>query len=151
MAKRSPEVTSKLMSRIKSTGTKAEILVGKSLWRLGLRYRKNYRDIKGKPDFVFVSARVLVFCDGDFWHGRYFEERVKRGDFHTNRQYWLKKIPGNMKRDKETNEQLKNEGWFVLRYWESDILKNPEKIAEAIAAVVRARLKKSKELAMNAN
>lgn len=91
-----------------------------------------------------------MFCDGDFWHGRYFEERVKRGDFHTNRQYWLKKIPGNMQRDKATNEQLKNEGWFVLRYWESDILKNLEEIAEDIARVVRTRLEKSKELAINA-
>ena len=66
---RDPEVTSRIMSAIRSTGTESEILLGKSLWGLGLRYRKHY-GITGRPDFVFIGPRVAVFCDGDFWHGK---------------------------------------------------------------------------------
>ena len=65
---RSEEMTRKIMSAIPSKGTEPEILLGKSLWSLGLRYRKHY-DIEGKPDFVLVKSKIAIFCDGDFWHG----------------------------------------------------------------------------------
>jgi DNA mismatch endonuclease (patch repair protein) len=140
MATRDPEVTSRIMSQIRSSGGKAETLLGKHMWALGLRYRKQY-PIKGKPDFAFVSAKVAVFCDGDFWHGRDFDERVKAGRFKTNQDYWLKKIPRNVERDTETNNVLRGLGWKVIRFWESDILANPEKIASKVEAQVLARKK----------
>jgi len=136
---RSPEITSKIMSKIRSSGSKAEVLLGKSMWVLGLRYRKQYR-IRGRPDFVFVAARVSVFCDGDFWHGRHFKELVKAGRFKSNREYWLKKIPRNMRRDKEVSDELRKLGWSVLRFWESDILRNPQRCARKVERAVKRRL-----------
>ena len=71
---RSKEITSRIMSSIKSKDTKPEKILGSSIWKKGLRYRKHYK-IRGKPDFVFVSKRVVIFCDGDFWHGNNWKIR----------------------------------------------------------------------------
>jgi len=43
-------------------------MLGKALWRAGIRYRKQY-PIFGKPDFVVVGRRIAIFCDSEFWHG----------------------------------------------------------------------------------
>ena len=61
---------SKIASKIKSSDTKAERVLRSEVWKLGLRFRKNARDLPGKPDIVFSREKVAVFCDGDFWHGR---------------------------------------------------------------------------------
>lgn len=45
------------------------MLLRKELWRRGLRYRKNYKELYGKPDIVFLGARIAVFVDGKMWHG----------------------------------------------------------------------------------
>ena len=71
---RPPEMTYKIMSSIRSHDTKPEKMLGQALWKLGLRHRKHYK-IKGKPDFVFVKAKLAVFCDGDFWHGNNWRVR----------------------------------------------------------------------------
>ena len=58
------------MSRVRSSGSMIEKELGKALWALGLRYRKQYSKIAGKPDFAIVFVRIAVFCDSTFWHGR---------------------------------------------------------------------------------
>jgi DNA mismatch endonuclease (patch repair protein) len=57
------------MSSVKSKNTISEITLRKALWRQGLRFRVNYKELPGKPDIVFTRAKVAVFCDGDYWHG----------------------------------------------------------------------------------
>ena len=47
----------------RSADTIHEKLLRGVLWRRGLRFRKNLKDLPGKPDIVFASARVVVFCD----------------------------------------------------------------------------------------
>ena len=44
-----------------------------------------------------------------------------------------------MERDAEVTAALRREGWKVLRYWESQVLKSPDRIAARVAAVVRGR------------
>jgi hypothetical protein len=44
-----------------------------------------------------------------------------------------------MKRDEQVNEQLRSDGWTVLRYWESTVLEDPNGVARAIAEHVRSR------------
>lgn len=70
---------SKTAKKIKSKNTTIELLLGKAMWAKGLRYRKNCKDIFGKPDFCFKSKKIAIFCDSEFWHGKkYFEgERFK--------------------------------------------------------------------------
>jgi DNA mismatch endonuclease (patch repair protein) len=97
--------------------------------------------LPGKPDVVFVAAKVAVFCDGDFWHGRHWQdlrERLRRG---ANGTYWIAKIHANRKRDKRVNIELRNTGWRVMRLWEGDILTNPDRAARKICQAVVSRLR----------
>lgn len=55
---------SKIMSCIKSKDTKPEVLLRKALWKRGIRYRKNYADLPGKPDIALTRYRIAVFVDG---------------------------------------------------------------------------------------
>lgn len=112
---------SKTAKKIKSKNTKIEQLLGKAMWAKGLRYRKNCKDVYGKPDFCFKGKKVAIFCDSEFWHGKNFLEGE---GFKTNASFWEKKIKRNIERDKEVSEKLSAEGWMVIRFWGKDILKN---------------------------
>lgn len=92
-------------------------------WRRGVK-------LPGKPDFVFRRARVVVFVDGDFWHGNPRCYRVPK----SNIEYWQKKIEGNIARDKENTKKLKLLGWRVIRIWES-ALGNEEAVVAKISAL----------------
>lgn len=116
--------------------TRCERLLRSALWHRGLRFRKNVTALSGKPDVVFVGARVVVFCDGDFWHGRNWEERVVKLSRGANADYWIAKISRNMERDRAYTRQLTDSGWKVLRFWEKDVLRDPDGIAAQIALVV---------------
>ena len=114
-----PQQRRRCMQANKATGTSIEIILGKALWKSGLRYRKHPKDVPGKPDFCFKKKRVAVFCDGEFWHG--YEWECNKGRFHTRVEFWTSKIERNMQRDKEVNDTLRRAGWTVLRFWERDI------------------------------
>jgi DNA mismatch endonuclease, patch repair protein len=114
------------MSRIKSKNSQMEILLCNALWKRGLRYRKNDKNVYGKPDIVFKSKKIAIFCDSEFWHGK----KLKEGEIpKTNTQFWINKISKNINRDTEVNVILKQTNWTVLRYWEKDIKNNPTQIA----------------------
>lgn len=124
---RSPEITHKIMSAVRSKETRPEVALRRELWRRGLRYRKNVKRLPGKPDIVLSRARLAIFCDGDFWHGHNWairgygslEQELKRYS-----KAWADKILRNIQRDEMVNQALKSQGWQVLRIWESDIKKN---------------------------
>jgi DNA mismatch endonuclease (patch repair protein) len=58
---------------------------------------------------------VLVFCDGDFWHGRNFDQRRERLARGNNADYWIAKIEGNIVRDARQNRLLRQSGWRIVR------------------------------------
>lgn len=80
---------------------------------------------------------MVVFCDGDFWHGRELAARVAKLQQGHNAPYWIAKIEGNVARDRRTDAKLAAAGWKVLRYWEGDIRDSADRIADEIAATVR--------------
>lgn len=131
------EPASRLASEIKkknrSRDTKAELLLRRELWRRGLRYRLHDARLPGKPDIIFVKARVAVFVDGDFWHGRNWPSRKAKLARGANAPYWLAKIEANIKRDRRRTRELQRMGWTVLRVWETDVL------ADCCAAGLRVR------------
>jgi DNA mismatch endonuclease (patch repair protein) len=129
---------SRTASKIRSANTKAEALLCRTIWRLGMRFRKNVSHLPGKPDIAFPKERVAVFCDGDFWHGRDWETMKKKLSKGANAKYWLAKIQANRARDKKHYQALTSLGWRVLRFWESDILGDPSSAALQISATVRA-------------
>ena len=135
MAERTNETTHKIMSAIKQKDTEPEVLLRKALWRAGLRFRKNYRGLPGKPDIVFTKAKIVVFCDGDFWHGHNWAVRGLPSfeeELLSYSSFWKEKLLHNIARDKQVTEMLTNEGWTVLRFWESDIRSNVNKCVEII-------------------
>lgn len=116
------------------------------LFKRGLRYRKNVRQLPGKPDIVFAAARTVVFCDGDFWHGKEWEQRSRKLRDGTNASYWISKIKANRNRDRRNNRALGQGGWTVIRVWETDIRDNPEQVASRIEKVVRENLQRFKAI-----
>ena len=113
----------KNMQHIRSKNTKAEIMLRRALWHQGVRYRKNYKELPGKPDIAITKYRIAVFVDGDFWHARGHEDNPGE-QIQTNGSFWSKKLKRNIERDKEVNQALLEKGWLVLRYWDSDVKKD---------------------------
>lgn len=122
------------MSRIKSKNTTIEMILRKELWKRNLRYRLHDRKIFGHPDIIFKKKKIAIFCDSEFWHGKKFLE----GEIsNNNTEFWIKKLTKNIARDIVVNNQLHEQGWIVLRYWEKDIRKNAIKIADEIEQILK--------------
>ena len=132
-----PEQRKKNMRAIRSKDTTIELALRKALWQRGIRYRKNYKGLIGKPDIVITKYRIAVFCDSDFWHGYDCENRKAR--IKSNRDYWIPKIERNMKRDQEVTATLVEQGWIVLRFWEHTIRKELEECVNDIQEAVDVR------------
>jgi DNA mismatch endonuclease, patch repair protein len=117
--------------------TKPELLLRRALWREGFRYRKNRIDLPGAPDIVFPGPRLIVFVDGDFWHGKNWKTRKAKLSQGHNADYWIRKIERNMARDGERNRELRTAGWLVLRVWESEVHSNIDEVVRRIELVLR--------------
>ncbi|MBS1519244.1 MAG: very short patch repair endonuclease [Bacteroidetes bacterium] len=120
----------KNMQAIKSSGSKIEIKLAKALWKIGYRYRKNNKNVFGKPDITLKRYKLAIFVDGEFWHGKDWAKR--KYDHKSNKKFWISKIERNIKRDKEVIYRLRKEGWRVLRFWGKDIDKNLNKCISKI-------------------
>ena len=121
----------KNMQHIHAKDTRAEVMLRKTLWQKGVRFRKNFRLLPGTPDIAITKYRIAIFVDGDFWHAHGHEENPGE-QIQTNKSFWTKKLKRNVERDKEVNEALLERGWIVLRFWESDIKRNLSKCVEEI-------------------
>ena len=103
------------MSHIHGRDTKPEMLIRRELHARGLRYRLHDRALPGCPDLVFSRYRTVVFIHGCFWHMHgcpLSKLPATRPDF------WLKKLEGNVKRDKNVLNALQADQWHVLVIWE---------------------------------
>ncbi|WP_268247245.1 very short patch repair endonuclease [Streptomyces inusitatus] len=120
------------MQAIRSRDTKPEQLIRRLVHAKGLRYRVAAKPLPGfrrTADIVFRPAKVAVFIDGCYWHGcpeHYVAPK-------TNPGYWSGKVAGNVARDRDTDQTLKEAGWTVLRFWEHE---SPEASADKIARTV---------------
>lgn len=132
-----PEQRRKNMQAIKSRDTSIELRLRKALWENGVRYRKNYNKLIGKPDIAITKYKIAVFCDSDYWHGYEWESRNQK--IKSNRDYWVPKIERNMARDKEVTEALQRDGWLVIRFWEWQIKKQLNACIESVLQAVEAR------------
>lgn len=127
------------MQAVKSKNSRIEQKLAKALWARGYRYRKNVSSIFGKPDIVFLGLKIAIFCDSEFWHGKDWE--TKKYEIKSHREFWFKKIQGNIERDNKVNEVLKQEGWIVLRFWGKDIDKRLEYCISEIETIIRKNQK----------
>jgi DNA mismatch endonuclease (patch repair protein) len=81
---------------------------------------------------VFSAHRTVVFCDGDFWHGKNWRRLKQQLARRFNADYWIAKIERNRHRDRSQVIALRRQGWRVLRYWESDIRRSPQAIVDQL-------------------
>lgn len=126
------------MQHIKSRDTKPELTLRRALWHSGLRgYRKNYQALPGKPDIAYTRYKIAVFVDGEYFHGKDWnnglKERTKKG---ANALYWTAKIERNIRHDREVESRLRSLGWQVIRFWSRDVLKNPDECVKRIREAV---------------
>jgi len=124
-----PEKRSWVMSRIRSKDTKIEKKTASMLRKNKIRYRR-FPKVFGSPDFV-VEKKVLVFCDGDFWHGYQYDRKKK-----PPKKFWRDKIERNMERGREVTRKLRADGWSVVRLWEHSIEKNPRSCLRRIKTIL---------------
>lgn len=132
MSNKTREQISYNMKRVKAKDTEIEMILRNELWNRGLRYRKNVKDVYGKPDIVFLRKKIAIFVDGEFWHGYDWENRKK--DHKSNQEFWYDKIERNMQRDEKVNQTLSKEGWTVLRFWGNEVKRDVALCADKIEA-----------------
>lgn len=130
------EKRSEIMSKIRSSGTKSEVRVRLWLYHHGIRYRKNYSELPGKPDIAITKYKIAVFINGCFWHGhdncKYF--RMPK----TSLEYWEEKIRNNKRRDQETSERLVHAGWIVITIWECELKADFDGTMEGLLEKIQA-------------
>ncbi len=137
----------KNMQHICSKDTKPEVVLRKALWKKGYRYRKNYKDLPGKPDIVLTKQHICIFVDSEFFHGKSFESGYESNKYSSlreqlensnNSEFWLKKIQRNMERDREVDAKLQVLGWSVLRFWSKDVVKRTDECVHSIEMILRS-------------
>lgn len=126
-----PAQRSYMMSRVRSKDTTPELVIRKLAHARGLRFRKHCSWLPGCPDLVFARSRVVVFVDGDYWHGWRFP--AWRDNLAA---YWKKKIENNRRRDLKNFRHLRRDAWFVIRLWEHDVERDPEHCVDRIEAAI---------------
>ncbi|AVE05700.1 very short patch repair endonuclease [Pseudomonas palleroniana] len=114
-----PSDRSLRMARVKSKGTKPEMVVRRLLFSMGYRYRLHDRSLPGSPDIIFRGRKKVIFVHGCFWHrhdgcplARLPKSRL---------DFWIPKLEGNRERDTRTLHQLNSLGWDVLVIWECEL------------------------------
>ena len=122
----------KNMVNIKGKNTSIELCLRKALWNKGIRYRKNYKKLPGKPDIAITKYKIAVFCDSEFFHGKDWEVLKPRLEAGNNAEYWVPKISRNRERDEEVNKELLFLGWTVIRFWGKEIKKNTDECIKVI-------------------
>ena len=131
--KTSPEI-SKRMSHVKTKKNSAEVMLAKSLWHKGYRYRLNYKELPGSPDIALTKYRIAIFIDGEFWHGKDFEQRKTK--LKNNKDYWIEKIQENIDRDLKNDKLLRQMEWYPIHFWSNDVIKYCNQCVEEVICLI---------------
>lgn len=131
--KTSPEI-SKRMAHVKTKKNSAEVMLAKSLWHRGYRYRLNYKALPGSPDIALTKYRIAIFIDGEFWHGKDFEQRKTK--LKNNKDYWIEKIQENINRDIKDDKLLRQMDWYPIHFWSNDVIKYCNQCIEEVICLI---------------
>jgi len=113
------EQRSEIMRRVRSRDTRPEMMVRRTLHRMGYRFRLHNGRLPGRPDLVLTRWKVVVFINGCFWHQHAGCPKAARPT--TNEMFWNRKLDRNLARDQENVSELRKMGWRVLVLWECKI------------------------------
>lgn len=123
----------KNMQAIKSR-SKLEDRITKTLWKRGVRFRKNVNSLPGKPDIAIKKYKIAIFIDSCFWHSCPIHGNMPK----SNQEYWTKKLNRNQERDQEINQLYKEKEWFILRIWEHEFKKDFEGTISRLISFIEA-------------
>lgn len=126
---RAPLTRSEVMARVRSKGSRPEMLVRRAAHGMGYRFRLHRADLPGSPDLVFASRRKVIFVHGCFWHGHSCALGARMPK--TRQDFWGPKLGRNAERDAQAQAKLNEQGWDVLVIWECE-LKNGDELRERI-------------------
>ena len=119
------------MQRIRSKDTKPELVVRRTVFEMGYRYRIHSTKLPGRPDLSITSRKKAIFVHGCFWHqhpdSRCPIVRVPKSAL----DYWKPKLIRNVERDIEHLDWFRLNGWSVLTIWECQV-KDEEKLCTEI-------------------
>ena len=123
-----------VMSRIHGKDTKPERVVRQMLSNMGYRYRLNVGGLPGRPDVVLQKYNAVIFVHGCFWH---FHSECRDGTVpKSGVRYWQEKLLKNKERDARQIRNLRQRGWKVLRFWECEVEKKPEKVCSQLGELL---------------
>lgn len=120
MDKHTKEQRHKNMQAVKAQGTNLENLVVNFLWQKGYRFRKNVKDLEGKPDIAIKKYKLVIFIDSCFWHKCPLHYKAPA----TNFEFWENKISKNQQRDDYVTNYYLAKKWNILRIWEHELKKD---------------------------
>jgi len=104
------------MSKIRSKNTKPEKIVRKTLDKLDIKYNIHTKILPGTPDIVISETKKIIFVNGCFWHQH---KNCKRANIpKTNKEYWIKKLSRNIKKQNADIKNLRKLGWSISTIWE---------------------------------
>lgn len=129
-----PEQRRRAMVNVKLKDGSLESAVRSELHRRGYRFKKHVKTLPGSPDVVFPTVRLVVFIDGDFWHGY----RLPRWE-HKLSDFWREKLRANRKRDLRNFRRLRARGWRVVRIWQHEIEKDFDSCIQRVIGAINSR------------
>lgn len=132
-----PMSRSEVMSRVRSKGSRPEMLVRRAAHALGYRFRLHRADLPGSPDLVFAGRRKVVFVHGCFWHGHDCKLGARLPK--TRVDFWAGKIARNVERDVQAQARLDEQGWKTLVLWECE-LRDAASLAERLTEFLGPRV-----------
>lgn len=111
---------------------RAGAVASRGIVRQRLHCEYHARDLLGRPDFVFRECQLVVFVDGDFWHGWRFS--VWRDKLSAK---WEQKIESTRRRDSRVHRSSRRAGWRVLRIWEHQIERDLDACVRRVLTAIR--------------
>jgi len=129
------EERSVLMSRIRGTNTKPELIVRRLLHRSGYRFRLHRKDLPGTPDIVLPRYRVAIFVHGCFFHAHRGCKLAYVPKTRTD--FWRSKFSENQKRDARVKRLLRQDGWTPIVVWECET-ERPNKLSPHLNRILNA-------------
>lgn len=92
------------MNQVMVTESRQEWMMQDALDRKGVEF-ETHKKIFGEPD-IFIKPNYCVFVDGTYWHN----------------------YPEGTERDTLVNKTLEEQGYEVIRYWQSEIVEDIENV-----------------------
>jgi DNA mismatch endonuclease (patch repair protein) len=110
---------SDIMSKVRSSHTKPELLVRKYLFKKGFRFSLHRKNLPGTPDIVLRKYKTVIFVNGCFWHGHI--NCSKSSLPKTRIEFWKNKIERNTERDILNTQKLICFGWQVITIYQCEL------------------------------